>query len=442
LTQEETEVKKQILMLAVALAASVGFAAGGEAKSIEEILKDKGVITAEEYQEALKQKPNAAYVPGKGFTAATADGNYKLHIGGYGQLIYRYTDFDSKAADDKSDFDIRRFKLVLNGNVVNKKFGYRFSGDISSGFRTEDVILSYAFGAPLKVQVGQFKPPQARQELTGAGKQLFPERSLANDTFNLGRDQGIQAAGGFADKLVEYRVGLFNGNSNSKANLDNRHMVTGRLDVNPLGAYAMDEAGWAGDKPLVNVGGSFAWNKIGANDVGSNFNTDNTVMGAALNLDGFSDKTTSTTDLTTGEVTSVVTKGSQLFEDAYGSDLTWLLWTANVNATWMGASFAAEYYDLNADPDLGSDWDADGFYVQAGYQVIPKTLEVAARYSEIESDDANASNKFDKNETQFGVNYYFAKHAAKVQADYTMVEDDLNKDKDDDIVRLQAQFFY
>lgn len=419
--------KKQIVLLAAVLSASIGFARSGEAKSIEEILKDKGVITAEEYQEALKQKPNAAYVPGKGFTAATADGNYKLQIGGYGQLIYRYTDFDSNAADDKSDFDIRRFKLVLKGNVVDKNFGYKFSGDISSGFRTEDVILNYKFGAPLTVQVGQFKPPQARQELTSAAKQLFPERSLANDTFNLGRDQGIQAAGSFADKLVEYRLGLFNGNGPNIGNPDNRHMATGRLDLNPLGAYAMDEAGWAGDKPLVNVGGSFAWNKVGANDVGSKFGTDNDVMDVALNLDQ---------DAFQG------TTGPANFNAAYGSDLTWLLWTANANATWMGATVAGEYYHLNADPDQGDDWDADGYYVQAGYQVIPKTLEIAARYSAIKSDDDNASAAFDKDETQFGVNYYFARHNAKVQADYTMVNDDLKKDSDDNIVRLQAQFYY
>jgi len=398
-----------------------GMAANGHAKSLEQILKEKGVITAEEYKEAMKQKP-AAYVPGKGFTAATADGNYKLRIGGYAQLIYRYTDFESDTKDDTSDFDIRRFKLQLKGNVVSKNLGFKFQGDMKSGFTTEDAFLNYKFGAPLTVQVGQFKPPQARQELTSASRQLFPERSLANDTFNLGRDQGVQAAGSCADKRVEYRLGLFNGNGPNTSNPDNRHMVTGRLDLNPLGAYKMDEAGWADDKPLVNVGGSFAWNKIGANDVDDNFGTDNDVMEKALGLDDISDA-----DFTT----------------AYGSDLTWLLWTANVNATWMGATFAAEFFDLNADPDQGDDWDADGFYVQAGYQVIPRTLELAARYSEIESDDAPAlAPSFDKSETQFGVNYYLKKHAAKLQADYTMVEDDLNDDSDDNIVRLQAQIFY
>ena len=132
----------------------------------------------------------------------SADGNSSMHIGGYAQLIYRYTDYDDPAKDAKSDFDIRRFKLVVDGHVFSKNFGYKLQGDVSSGWRTEDVYINYKFGPPLVLQVGQFKPAQARQELTGAGKQLFPERSLANDTFNLGRDQGLQAAGSFAGKLV------------------------------------------------------------------------------------------------------------------------------------------------------------------------------------------------------------------------------------------------
>jgi len=130
------------------------------------------------------------------------------------------------------------------------------------------------------------------------------------------------------------------------------------------------------------------------------------------------------------------------FNTAYGNDLTWLLWTANLNAAWMGATLAGEYYALNADPSLGSDWDADGYYVQVGYQVIPRTLELAARYSAVESTDANASAKFDKAETQFGVNYYFDKHNLKLQTDYTMVEDDLVDNNDDNIFRLQGQFYF
>lgn len=404
-----------LMLAAIGLTAEVA-----QARSLEEILKDKGVITAEDYAEANKFSL-VNYTPGKGLTATSADGNSKMHIGGYAQLLYRFTESDAPGKDNISDFDIRRFKLVVDGNAISKNFGYRLQGDVSSGFRTEDIYINYKFGAPLVVQVGQFKPPQSRQELTGAGKQLFPERSLANDTFNLGRDQGIQANGSFASKLVDYRLGLFNGNGPNTSNTDDNHMLAGRIDLNPLGAYAMDEAGWASDKPLVNIGSSFALEKVGANDVGTGFDKDNDVMDVALNLDSL----TATT-----------------FTAANGKDLTWLLWTANLNASWMGASFAGEYFSLNADPALGAEWDADGYYLQAGYQVIPQKLELGVRYSAIKSTDVNASAKFDKNETQVGVNYYFAKHDLKLQSDVTLVSDDLAANKDDTIVRVQAQFYY
>jgi len=407
-------------LFGLAVANSGPCAGSAQARSLEEILQEKGVITAEDYAEVQKSQL-VAYQPGKGLSAATADGNYKMRIGGYGQLIYRYTDLDDQAKDDTSDFDIRRFKLQIQGNVVNKNFGYKFQGEISNGFKTEDAFVNYTLGAPFKIQVGQFKPPQARQELTSAARQLFPERSLANDTFNLGRDQGVQASGSFVSKLIEYRLGLFNGNGPNVSNPDNRHMLAGRVDINPLGAVKMDEAGWPTDKPQLNIGSSFAWNKVGGNDVGSKFDRDNDVMDVALGLDGLDAAT---------------------FNGTYGDELKWLLWTGNLNATWMGACFAAEYYHLNAEPDLGSDWDADGYYVQAGYQVLPKQLELAVRYATVKSDDDNASAQFDKSETQLGINYYFKGHDAKVQADYTMKSDDMADDKDDRVARLQLQFTY
>lgn len=392
-----------------------------EAKTIEEILKDKGVITAEEYKAATSGKGQVQYRVGKGLTAVSADGNSSLNLGGWAQLLYRFTDFDASDKDNKSDFDIRRFKLVLKGNLLSKNFGYKFQGDVSDGFRTEDAFVNYKFCAPLALQVGQFKPPQARQELTSAARQLFPERSLANDTFDLGRDQGLQVFGSFVEKRVEYRLGIFNGNGPNTSNPDNHHMYAGRIDFNPLGAYTMDEAGWQRKEPLLNIGGSFAYEKISTVDIGGGFNPDNDVMDVALNLDKAS----------AGDFTA-----------KYGLDLDWLLGTANLNASWLGATFAAEYYHLKASPSLGSDWDADGYYIQAGYQVLPKRLELAARYTKVKSTDANASARFDKSQTQFGVNYYFYKHLAKLQSDITFVNDNLAANGDDTIVRLQAQFSF
>ena len=402
---------------------------GAQATTIQELLRDKGIITAEEYEATTKVTGPAYYQPARGFTIETADGKYRTNIGGYGQLLYRYTDADGDRTDF-SDFNIRRFKVVFQGNVYSKNLLYRVQGDVSTGWRTEDVFLNYRFGTPLSIQAGQYKPPQARQELTGAGRQLFPERSLANDTFNLGRDLGVQASGAFADHLLAYRLGIFNGNGPNTRNPDNRHMLAGRLDVNPLGAYPLDEAALQRDKPLINIGASFAWQKVGPLDVGTAFNADNDVMDVALNLDQARYVTTPTND------------GRSNFITDFGNHLTWLLWTANLNAAWKGAAFAAEYYRLNADPAVGADWNADGYYVQGAYQIIPSALELAARYSQVKSTDADSSARFHTAETQFGANYYFKGHDLKLQADVTLVDEKLLADRDDTRFRLQATFFY
>lgn len=412
--------KKLGMILCCLLAVLGGMLTAAQARTLEEILKDKGVITAEDYAEASKSGLGR-YTPGKGLTATSGDGNSSLTLGGYAQLLYRFTNFDNQATDNRSDFDIRRFKLQLKGHLLSKQFGYKFQGEMAGGFKTEDAYLNYKFGAPLTLQLGQFKPPQARQELTSASRQLFPDRSLANDTFNLGRDQGLQAAGSFADQLVQYRLGIFNGNGPIAKNPDNRHMLAGRLDLNPLGVMKLDEAGWSSDKLLINLGGSFARNKVGPNDVGNAFNPDSDVMDVALDLDA----------LTAAD-----------FKASYGNDLTWLLWTANLNARWRRVTFAAEYYQLNAAPDQGADWNVDGYYAQVGCQLIPQRLELAVRRAAVESTDSNASAQFDKAETQFGVNYYFDRHNLKLQSDITLVENDLNNDRDATVFRLQAQFFY
>ena len=87
-------------------------------------------------------------------------------------------------------------------------------------------------------------------------------------------------------------------------------------------------------------------------------------------------------------------------------------------------------------------------HVQIGQlrQIVPDTLELAVRYTAVKSDSATAtrlvSAVFDKAQTQFGVNYYFRRHLAELQADYTMVDDRHIANKNDRIVRLQAQFYY
>lgn len=409
---------KRIMTVLVA-AAILSAPVAGEAKTLEEILLDKGVITDADYQDALKKNDLAWYRPGSGITLESRDGKNVANIGGRVQARYTFEDFEDSGKDDVSEFTIRRMKLWLQGNVFSKNLTYKFQQNFGEGKSvTEDAYAAYKFHDAFALQIGQAKVGQSRQELTSSGKQLFVDRSLANDTFNLGRDIGLTAKGQFADHLVEYMAGVYNGNGPNQGNQGSDHMLAARIDINPLGNFKMDEAGWPEDKPLLNIGASYATEKM-TNADDSEINSDNDVLDKALNIDG------------DGALNAVIS-----------DELDWDIWTTNLHAKWLGATFGAEYYRLNAEADNSTDWDADGYYVQAGYQVIPKTLELAARYSAIELTDANASAEFDKSETQVGVNYYYNKHNAKITADYTMVKDELAINNDDNIFRLQAQLIF
>lgn len=393
--------------LLVAALAVIGLAGGAEAKSLEEILMDKGVITEEDFKQATEKSDLAYYKPGRGITVQTRDRNYLAHVGGRLQARYSFEDLDQDK--DVSSFEIRRMKVWLRGHIVTPNLTYKYQQNKNE---TEDAYAAYKFMDAFALQVGQAKAPQGAQELTSSGSQLFVDRSLANERYNLGRDIGVTAEGAFADSMVEYMLGIYNGNGPGE-NANNQHMLAGRIDINPLGKYKKDEAGWPTDKPLLNLGASYAMETM---KQGEDIDTDNAILDDFLGELGF----------------------------AFGDEVDWDVWTLNLLAKWMGATFGAEYYNASAEPDSGSDFDGDGFYVQAGYQVIPKTLELAVRYSEATSDDDYAKDQdiaFDESAFQVGINYYLSKHNAKLQADYTAASDDIG-DVDDNIFRVQAQVIF
>lgn len=398
---------KRILCTAVAALSLCGFYGAAEAKTLEEILRDKGVITEEDYKQAVQKRDLAYYTPGRGITVETRDGNYRANIGGRIQTRYTYQDFDDSAKDDSSNFNIQRMRVSMNGNVFTKNLFYAWQHDFggSGGSSLKDAVLGYKFNDAFSLRAGQFKAPTSRQQLTSSGRQMFVDRSLADDTFNLGRDRGVMANGAFADSMLEYRVGVFNGNGENRGNVGDDHMFALRFDVNPLGRFSMDEPSFSTSTPLLNIGASFA--------------TAKTSQGASTN----SRLTTRVADVSV-------------------ADLDWWTVTTNVHFKYQHLTLGGEFYFANVDPKGGSDYDAHGYYLQAGYMLIPDTLEVAGRFSAIKSDDSGALRTFDKQEYQAAVSYYFRKHNAKLQADFTRVNDDDNANSDDNIFRLQAQLLF
>ncbi|MEK6635659.1 MAG: porin, partial [Planctomycetota bacterium] len=110
---------------------------------------------------------------------------------------------------------------------------------------------------------------------------------------------------------------------------------------------------------------------------------------------------------------------------------------------YRGISWHNELFARSDDPESGGETvDSNGFFSQAGYFVIPKKLEVAARYSMLDPDN-DVKHDIGKEYTA-GVNYYFRAHRSKIQADvgHFVTEQGNEDDKNENRVRVQYQIVF
>jgi phosphate-selective porin OprO/OprP len=111
---------------------------------------------------------------------------------------------------------------------------------------------------------------------------------------------------------------------------------------------------------------------------------------------------------------------------------------------WRGLSAQAEYVHGSADGEgTGRKVNAAGMYAQAGYLILPKHLEVAARYAWYDPNDHVSDDLV--TQVQGAVSWYFYNHNLKVQTDYTNIHAQKGAGRpttDDRQVRLQAQLAF
>lgn len=395
------------------------------AEEILDILRAKNQISEEQYRallnkaraeeerasEAYRMAPRApsdtralagvksGYRLGRGFVWESSDGDYSLSIGGRVQGRFTYLDRDGEASgrSDEGEFRLRRARVYWQGHAFDPKLQYRIELDLAPGeAELLNLEVNYAYRPELTLNTGQFKPPQARQELTSSGNLQFVDRSLANDFFNVGRDRGVGVSGTLGEYLLEYRAGVFNGNGLNARQTSTDFMYAARLALNPFGPFPYDEPDFAGTpKPLVSFGASTQFNKVGKKDI-SGLSDDDDALEFLVIRPKFT-----------------------------GANLDVWTSTADVAAKWQGFSFLGEYYRADVSTPLAFDFgsstknknfNAYGYNLQAGYFLIPKKLEVAFRYGVIDPED-NSLNFKDQSEMRGGVSYYFDQHNLKLQTD-------------------------
>ncbi|MFN3532688.1 MAG: porin [Candidatus Brocadia sp.] len=330
------------------------------------------------------------------------DDRYSLGIGGRLQFRYTFKDNDEDFGKrDTNNIDVRRARLALGGNVYSKLIHYYIELDGDSF----DVGIRdfYVYWTPLEefnAKIGYFKVPFNQQRMTTSAKLLFQDRSIASEQFDQDRDYGFDIYGKPFDGYMEYHAAIFQGagenpeDRGTDDNLDNELMYVFNVRYNPFGKY-------------------------------------DTVDESDLKF---------TEKFKASVAASVVVNPKERDEKLVDSD--GILGVVELSMKYKGISWHNEYFMRSDDPESGGDSvESDGFFTQAGYFVIPKRLEVAARYSMLEP-DKDVSDDIGREYTG-GINYYFRGHRSKIQADVGhFVTDGKEEDKRENRFRVQYQIIF
>lgn len=342
---------------------------------------------------SLLQSGNTAGHDGK-FFLGSADGNFKLNVGG--QIQFRYIanfrdDSEAVVGEDEDTtlgFQARRTKLWFNGHIFDPNLYYNITGafDRQGGnFRAEDVFVGYKFDNGLDLRWGQFKAPFTREEMVSSTRQLAVERSNLNSIFTLQRVQGVQvmytaeqfrAYGMFSDGSELFPA---SGSANSDFNNDpSDFALTGRVEFLASGDWKQFDqfTSWRGSSNALMIGGALHWQ-----DASREF------------LNG------------------VQRPNNELF--AYTLDVSWMADGWNLYGAFVGSS---------VDVDGGPTVDNYGFLIQGGV-FVSDDWELFARWDMVFGDDDIFAND-EYTEITLGANYYIHKHAAKFTIDLVWALDE------------------
>ena len=171
-------------------------------------------------------------------------------ISGFVQGLYQ-ANLDDKGELKDNTFRMRRVRLSVEGNLF-KGLTYKIQGDFSRSPMLVDAFLKYKVCNEFAIQIGQFKTPFSIESPInpvnleifdyGESVQKLVGYSDVCGVGSLGRDLGIMATGslfpiekqnGEKFGLVDYSIGVFNGNGANQLDNNNRKDIVGRLEVHP-----------------------------------------------------------------------------------------------------------------------------------------------------------------------------------------------------------------
>jgi len=299
----------------------------------------------------------------------------KLTLGGFIQA--NFEDGDVSAFEGrfgltalKDRFRLRRARINMTGEFA-ENFDFKVEGDFENGdgisssrtaFSATDIFINWHAIPEANVKVGQWKAPFGLEQTTPDTILFVIERGLPTGAITPERQLGVQFWGKPFTNLwpeqkefLTYYAGIFNGNGrNTTINDNNNFMAVGRLELLPF--------------------------------KGKLFGQDSSLKLGADVLNSRDDKGTN------------ISQTLNLLVNADGSLSPFVLPGADERTAWsVDAWFNLGRFDLigeyfqekvngrtvNGVPPGFANFTTNGYYVQGSYFLIPKKLQAAVRWEDL-----------------------------------------------------------
>ncbi len=360
----------------------------------------------------------------------------KLVLGGFIQANFEDGDvsaFEGRFGETalKDRFRLRRARINLTGDFA-EQFDFKIEGDFGqsdglnssrTAFSATDIFVNWHQYPEAQIKVGQWKAPFGLEQLTPDTTLYLIERSLPTGALTPERQLGLQLWGKpfthvwpEQKDLLTYYAGIFNGNGRNITNNDNNEfMYVGRLELQPFKGKIF------GQESFLKLGG----------DVLNSRDAAGTNISQALNLLVNDDGSLSPFTLPTADERT-----------AWSVD-AWL----KLGPFDLIGEYLEEYVNgrtVNGVPGM-PDFTTSGYYITAGYFLIPKKLQLATRW-----EDLNPGQKGNDgiHSITGGLNYYIHGDDLKLMlnyvhtwSDFRQANPEFGQDQFDEVIgRVQLMF--
>lgn len=350
---------------------------------------------------------------------AAGDFPFQLRINGWGQL--RQTRLESEGGNqDLNQFQLKRGRLVFSGSAFTPDFAYfmQIDGRSSSGddLRLLDYFMTYDVGHHffgwnkdvLSFKTGKYKMPFTMARYLSGRELEFSDRSMASMYFDVNRSLAWGLFGQSRRGRVPllWEIAIFNGlvtggaETGSSGTLDNNPAYSGRLMAYPQGEWGTGELA------------DFDWHDRLATRIGVG------AANSAIEREG-------RTEFDSVRVIDSGSRLSSLLPDTV-SKYNVNLFAVDASLKWRGWSSTIEYYLRNVNQFEGTavpDLLDHGFWLQVGKFIVPRKLELLARWSRV-AGDSGTLGMIDQNAEEIagGFAWYFRDQHAKLVFDATYLD--------------------